>query len=85
VAAADLDRSVERVVGQLLAGGPAALATAKRLIFEVPAMKRAEAFQWATELSESLFASDEAAEGMAAFREKRRPSWEPSRSEGSGG
>ena len=59
-----------------------ALATAKRLIFEIPAMERADAFQWTTELSESLFASAEAAEGMAAFREKRRPSWHPSASRG---
>ena len=34
-------------------------------------------FEWTTRLSESLFASAEAAEGMAAFREKRQPSWHP--------
>ncbi len=84
VPAVDLDSSVERVVAQLLAGGPAALATAKRLIFEIPAMKRADAFEWTTELSESLFASAEALEGMAAFRERRRPSWHPSGPEESG-
>jgi methylglutaconyl-CoA hydratase len=81
VPAVELDGAVERVVVQLLAGGPAALATAKRLIFEVPAMTRADAFRWTTELSDSLFASAEAAEGMAAFREKRPPSWQPARSE----
>ncbi len=79
VPASDLDNAVERVVAQLVAGGPAALATAKRLILEIPAMERADAFRWTTDLSASLFASDEAAEGMAAFREKRRPSWQPSR------
>lgn len=81
VPAVDLDSSVDRVVAQLLAGGPSALAIAKRLIFEVPTMPRAAAFQWATDLSESLFASPEAAEGMAAFREKRAPSWQPARQE----
>ena len=71
------------MVGKLLAGGPAALAAAKKLIFNVPAIgSRAEAFAWTTELSQSLFASDEAAEGMAAFREKRSPRWVP---EGTGG
>ncbi len=75
----DLDAAVERVVAQLLAGGPEALATAKRLIFEIPARPRADAFQWTTELSESLFASAEAAEGMAAFREKRPAAWLPPR------
>ena len=85
VPAPELDASVERLVAQLLAGGPAALATAKRLIFEVPTMARADAFRWTTALSEALFASAEAGEGMAAFREKRRPSWQPSRPEESGG
>ena len=59
--AEDLDAAVERVVAQLLAGGPGALATAKRLIFEIPARQRDDAFQWTTGLSESLFASAEAA------------------------
>jgi methylglutaconyl-CoA hydratase len=75
---ADLDTAVERMVAQLLAGGPKALAIAKRLIFEIPAMTRAEAFRWTEHLSDSVFASAEAAEGMAAFREKRLPRWPPS-------
>ncbi len=43
----------------------------------IPGMEREAAFTRTTELSPSLFASAEAAEGMAAFREKRRPSWAP--------
>ena len=79
----DLDASVERVVAQLLAGGPGGLATAKRLIYEIPGRERADAFQWTTELSESLFSTAEAAEGMAAFRERRPPAWlTPRRSDG---
>ena len=42
-----------------------------------PGMDRAAAFTRATEVSQALFASAEAAEGMAAFREKRHPSWAP--------
>jgi hypothetical protein len=41
-------------------------------------MERKAAFARTTDLSQSLFASAEAAEGMAAFREKRPPSWAPS-------
>jgi enoyl-CoA hydratase/carnithine racemase len=53
------------------------LAAAKRLVFDVPAMERSAAFEWTTEVSQTLFASPEAAEGMAAFREDRLPSWVP--------
>jgi len=77
VPAAELDAAVERLTAQLLAGGPAALATAKRLVFDIPTMERTDAFTWTTALSDSVFASPEAAEGMAAFREKRPPSWHP--------
>jgi methylglutaconyl-CoA hydratase len=75
VPAAALDAEVAAMTDKLLTGGPAALAAAKRLVYTVPGMTRAEAFSWAGELSGALFASDEAAEGMAAFREKRPPSW----------
>jgi methylglutaconyl-CoA hydratase len=77
VPAAALDEEVAAVVGRLLAGGPSALAAAKRLVYMVPGMDRSAAFAYTTELSEALFASPEAAEGMAAFREKRPPSWAP--------
>jgi methylglutaconyl-CoA hydratase len=73
----DLDTTVTDLVAKLTAGGPGALATAKKLVFDVPGKERAEAFAWMAELSRSLFASEEAEEGMAAFREKRSPSWVP--------
>lgn len=72
-----LDAEVTAMVARLLAAGPEALAAAKRLVYEVPGMQRSAAFTRTTELSRSLFASAEAAEGMAAFREKRPPSWAP--------
>jgi methylglutaconyl-CoA hydratase len=75
VPAAELASETDAVVANLLAGGPAALAAAKALVYAVPGMKRQAAFDRTTELSRSLFASAEAAEGMAAFREKRPPTW----------
>lgn len=75
VLAADLDNETDAVVANLRDGGPAALAAAKQLVYAVPRMDRRAAFARTTELSRSLFASAEAAEGMAAFREKRPPSW----------
>jgi methylglutaconyl-CoA hydratase len=77
VPAGELDAEVAAVVGRVLAGGPSALAAAKRLVYTIPGMERNAAFTRTTELSQSLFASAEAAEGMAAFREKRPPSWAP--------
>ena len=77
VPAGDLDGEVTSLTGKLLAGGPAALAAAKQLIYRVPQLDRAAAFGWTSELSRSLFASPEAAEGMAAFKQKRSPSWAP--------
>jgi methylglutaconyl-CoA hydratase len=72
-----LDATVADLVGKLTAGGPGALAAAKKLVFEIPGMDREEAFASTSELSRSLFASDEATEGMAAFRDRRPPSWVP--------
>jgi methylglutaconyl-CoA hydratase len=77
VPAGELDAEVAALAARLILGGPAALATAKRLVYEIPGMARPEAFRLTTELSRSLFTSAEAAEGIAAYREKRAPSWVP--------
>ena len=74
----DLDTAIGSLVSKLLAGGPVAIAAAKRLVFEVPTLDRAEAFSRTARVSRDLFASPEAAEGMAAFRERRSASWVPS-------
>lgn len=73
----DLDLSVGDIVEKLLLGGPSALAAAKQLVTAVPDMDRGAAFAWTAQLSAALFAAPEAAEGIAAFREKRPASWVP--------
>jgi len=73
----NIDETVHEVINDLLRGGPMALAAAKQLINEIPRMTPTEAFKWATEFSADLFASEEAAEGMAAFLERRDASWIP--------
>jgi methylglutaconyl-CoA hydratase len=75
VPAGQLDAAVEEVLDDLRKGGPRALSFAKRLVHEVPRMATKDAFQWATALSNELFASEEAREGMAAFLGKRDPAW----------
>jgi methylglutaconyl-CoA hydratase len=77
VARDDLDREVNELIGDLVAGGPEALAASKELIYKVPPMERAAAFKWTEKLSADLFRSDEAAAGIAAFREKSTPPWVP--------
>jgi methylglutaconyl-CoA hydratase len=71
----ELDGAVEELVAKLFAGGPNGLAAAKSLITRVPDMDRADAFGWTAELSASLFRSDEAQEGMRAFRERVPAPW----------
>ena len=72
-----LDAAVAALVDTVVAGGPAALAAAKRLLRDVPAMDEDDAFRQMDRLATELFASEEAAEGMAAFREKRPAAWVP--------
>lgn len=77
VPAGDLDAAVDDVVAKLVAGGPLALAACKRLITEVPGLERDEAFARTARVSAELFASDEAAAGTAAWRERRPAPWIP--------
>ena len=71
----DIDAGTLAVLDALRAASPQGLRETKPLL--TPAVldgfdARAEAL---AELSARLFGSPEAAEGMAAFLEKRRPSW----------
>ena len=77
VADSALDAEVQRYVGMLLQGAPGALAAAKALLRRQPAPTMAADFAAMTELSAKHFASAEGREGVAAFAEKRRPSWVP--------
>jgi methylglutaconyl-CoA hydratase len=70
-----LDEAVEEVLADLRRGGPTALGFAKSLVYRVPTLEQQEAFQWTARLSAELFAGAEAAEGMKAFLQKRRPAW----------
>ena len=81
----DLDGAVDEIVGKVVRGGPNALAASKQLIARVPNMGREEAFDWAAPLSQRLFKSEEAREGIGAFKERRDAAWVPeSRATGTG-
>ena len=67
--AEDLDRAVERIVGELLSAGPQAARWAKRLVRERP--EGAETARWIAERR----TSEEGQAGLAAFLDKERPPW----------
>ncbi len=67
--AEDLDATVERVVGELLAAGPQAVRWAKRLGRERP--DGPSTARWIAERR----TSEEGQEGLRAFLEKRPPRW----------
>lgn len=70
-----LDARVDEVVADLELGAPGALAATKQLLAQVPAMDFDKGLKWAADLSRSLFAGQEATEGMNAYLEKRQPTW----------
>jgi methylglutaconyl-CoA hydratase len=74
----ELDAAVNTMLGNLLLGGPAALAATKRLIRDVTGrpVDDALAADTAGRIAAAR-ASDEGREGIASFLEKRRPVWQP--------
>ncbi len=72
---AELLPAVQEVIDMINLGGPTALIECKKLVREVPLMSVAEAFEKTGPWSASLFQGPEGQEGMAAFREKRKPDW----------
>jgi methylglutaconyl-CoA hydratase len=71
----ELDASVNRVVAQLLQGGPAAQAAIKALLGQVEATEPMEALGLMTQLIAELRVGEEGQEGLGAFLEKRDPYW----------
>jgi methylglutaconyl-CoA hydratase len=73
----ELDAAVNAMLGQLLLGGPAALAATKRLIREVTGRPVDDTLVADTAgRIATARASDEGREGIASFLEKRRPGWQ---------
>jgi methylglutaconyl-CoA hydratase len=76
VPADELEAAGERIVEHILTAGPAAVARAKSVVREVAARLADEALvadtaRWIAEVR----AGEEAREGIAAFLERREPSW----------
>ena len=73
-----LDQAVDEVIEQLLLGGPNALAACKVLARSIRSADDA-AYALARRSNEELVGADEAAEGIAAYTERRPPGWAPAR------
>jgi len=75
VPAGDLDAEVARYVEMLRLGAPGALAATKQMLRAQRPSDMSEQFAAMQELSAGFFTGAEGQEGMAAFAEKRTPSW----------
>ena len=72
---AQLAEAVQEEAAMINLGGPIAVTECKKLVRRVPELSVQEGFEVTSEWSGRMFRSDEAAEGMAAFRDKRKPNW----------
>jgi len=71
----ELPGAIETEIEALKSAGPNALIECKKLLRRIPQLSMEDGFKEATSWSVRMFKSDEAKEGMTAFREKRKPSW----------
>jgi methylglutaconyl-CoA hydratase len=67
--------AVQEEIDMINLGGPNAVIECKKLVRRVPLLSREEGFAETQGWSGRMFQSEEGGEGMAAFREKRKPSW----------
>jgi methylglutaconyl-CoA hydratase len=75
VAPEGLEAAAQAEVEAISKGGPNAIREAKFLLRKIARLSEKDAFAYAERQIAELFASEEAAEGIAAFSEKRAPEW----------
>lgn len=75
VAADSLRAAVQEEIEMIRLGGPVAVAECKKLVRRVQQLPVHDGLRDMGEWSRRVFQSPEAAEGIASFREKRKPSW----------
>ncbi len=75
VPAGRLLAAVQEEIDMINLGGPTAVQECKKLVRRVSELSIEEGFAETAPWSVRMFQSQEAAEGMSAFREKRKPAW----------
>jgi methylglutaconyl-CoA hydratase len=76
-----LDQSVASAIDDLLAAGPTAARAAKAIVREVRGLGHGSSKWHTARVIARQRVSAEAQEGFTAFFEKRRPAWQPDRSD----
>ena len=71
----ELEAAVQEEVDMIRQGGPIAVIECKKLVREVTSSRGRKVSPAPQPWSAEMFASEEAQEGMAAFREKRNAAW----------
>lgn len=71
----ELVDAVDDVTNMIAQGGPNAVVECKKLVRRVSELPLQQGFEATEEWSARMFRTEEAAEGMAAFRERRKPNW----------
>jgi enoyl-CoA hydratase/carnithine racemase len=80
--ASELDSRIEAVVAQIAAASPMAIRRGKAVVAAMETMAFEEALSFAEAQIALASRSGDAAEGLAAFNEKRKPSWARPASQG---
>lgn len=75
VPAAELDAAVDKLAGQLASVSPTALRRGKYATYAIESMGFEESLMFMEGQIGLLAATDDAREGLAAFKEKRKPVW----------
>jgi methylglutaconyl-CoA hydratase len=75
VPADQLQAAVQEEIDMINLGSPTAIAECKKLVRRVSELSMEEGFAETAPWSARLFGAPEGQEGMAAFREKRKPNW----------
>jgi methylglutaconyl-CoA hydratase len=71
----ELDIAVEKKIEFLRTSGPVAVAACKDLLLKVPRLPLSEAGPLTADIIARLRVGEEGQEGLAAFLERRKPSW----------
>ena len=75
VPAEQLETAVQEEISAIKLGSPNAVMEAKKLVRQVPELNVRDGFAATGDWSVRQFQSEEGQEGIAAFREKRKPRW----------
>lgn len=75
VPAGDLERATRELAGKIVAKSPVAVRSGKKMFYRQLGLSVADAYDYAADVMACDMMSEDAAEGIDAFLEKRTPTW----------